>query len=623
MSRAAGLRARFASLAARTAQPLPHQGAHDATPELEAVLAGLRLALVQGSSSDEEILANAADWPGVVALARRHEVSAFLLQALRARPALLARAGVEAKLRAHRNGAVRTGWQQLGALKRAGETLRARDIRYLVLKGLPLAQRTYGHPLARAAADVDVLVAPEQFEAAREALVAAGYQLLTKFPETPTRRRWHMRIAQNQDFVGQGTSIELHWRLCGNPRLFGMPFDLLHERRGEVAIAGRPYATLGADDELLYLMCHGAGHGWASLKWLCDVAMILRGMDAQRWRHVAARCRAEGLEAVLASTVELCRTTFGLDLPAMPSGRRSAFIARKGRLAWAACDLPSFRQSLPLKLALKAHPGYLCRELSRLAIAPQDWQRVNLPDSLFYIYFALRPLLWLQGALESMRQAAASRHSRQREQGHGHRGSAGPRGSGSGEGPAAPTAVRGPTPRVNPQSKARASALHGWIGARALAAEAIFLLAVARVLIKHVPLRRWRRWLVTGEHGTMPRKAPRGHISFPVRRVVSVVGKAADLVPFPALCLPQAMAAQWMLRRRGVPSRITFGVRTAAGDAGDASWDFHAWLSAEGRCATGCDGLGSYAPLPPFDGLPAAPRKRERPARRRVIAGGR
>lgn len=623
MSRAAGLRARFASLAARKVRLPPHRGAGDAAPELEAVLASLRLALFQGSSSDEEILANAADWPGVVALARRHEVSAFLLQALRARPALLAHAGVEAKLRAHRNGAVHTGWQQLGALKRAGETLHAKDIRYLVLKGLPLAQRTYGHPLARAAADIDVLVAPEQFDAAREALVAAGYRLQTKFPETPTRRRWHMRIAQNQDFIGHGASIELHWRLCGNPHLFGMPFDQLHERRGEVAIAGRPYATLGADDELLYLMCHGAGHGWASLKWLCDVAMILRGMDAQRWRHMAARCQAEGLEAVLAATVELCRTTFRLDLPAMPSSRRGAFIARKGRLAWAARDIPSFRQSLPLKLALKARPRYLSRELSRLAIAPQDWQRVNLPDSLFYLYFALRPLLWLHGALESMRRAAASRPPRQREQRHERRASAGPRGtgSGSGEGLGAPAAERGPPPRVNPQSKART--LHGWIGARALAAEAIFLLAVARVLIKHVPLRHWRRWLVTGEHGTMPRKAPRGHISFPVHRVVRVVAKAADLVPFPALCLPQAIVAQWMLRRRGVPSRITFGVRTGPGSAGAAAWDFHAWLSAEGRCATGCDGIGSYAPLPPFDGLPAAPRKRERSARRRVMAGGR
>lgn len=625
MSRAADVGRPWAGLAPRETRAGGTQGA--ATPELNVLLAGLRLALFRGGAGDEETLANAADWPAVVALARRHEVSGFLLQALRATPTLLAQAGVEPKLLAQRNRAVHGGWQQLGALKHTGDTLRAGNIRWLVLKGLPLAQRVYGHPLARMAVDVDVLVSAREFDAAREALLAAGYRLTTKFPETPARRRWHARIAQNQDFVGRGVAVELHWRLCGNPRLFDAPFDELHERRREVAIGGRPYATLGMDDELLYLMCHGAGHGWASLKWLGDVAMIFSGMGARHWRRVTARCRAEGLDALLSSAVELSRSAFHLDLPATAGGRRSAFIARRGRLAWANPDLPSFRWNLPLKLALKARPRHLFRELSRLAIAPQDWRRVNLPDSLFYLYFALRPILWLQGALQSKPPAGAPRHpARRRERGHGQQRRDGAPGGekGSGDGPAGPTATPSPPLPVEGQSVPRTSALHGWVNARILAVEAIFLLAVTRVLLKHVRLRRWRRWLVTGEHGTVPGKTSRGPIPFPVARVARVVGRAADLVPFPALCLPQAMVAQWMLRRRGVPSRISFGVRAAAGDPGTASSrEFHAWLSVEGRCVTGCEGMGSFAPLPPFDGLPAAVRERERPARRRKIAGGR
>jgi len=59
--------------------------------------------------------------------------------------------------------------------------------------------------------------------------------------------------------------------------------------------------------------------------------------------------------------------------------------------------------------------------------------------------------------------------------------------------------------------------------------------------------------------------------------------RAAEHVPFKAVCLPQAMAARIMLRRRGVASVLHFG----AAKGKDKPIDAHAWLDAAGVEVTG------------------------------------
>ena len=59
--------------------------------------------------------------------------------------------------------------------------------------------------------------------------------------------------------------------------------------------------------------------------------------------------------------------------------------------------------------------------------------------------------------------------------------------------------------------------------------------------------------------------------------------RAARHVPFKAVCLPQAMAARVMLKRRGVASVMHFG----AARGQEKPLDAHAWLDAAGVEVTG------------------------------------
>jgi hypothetical protein len=122
------------------------------------------------------------------------------------------------------------------------------------------------------------------------------------------------------------------------------------------------------------------------------------------------------------------------------------------------------------------------------------------------------------------------------------------------------------------------------------------MLAIARFLIKFVAFSRWKKWLDIDHMGGDARPPHIDDDSLG-RDIGRIVRMAARHVPWTAVCLPQAMAAQWMLRRRKDSSKIVIGVdrkakdasaSPAQGDDGQSNLDLHAWLvSSEGIIVTG------------------------------------
>jgi hypothetical protein len=113
---------------------------------------------------------------------------------------------------------------------------------------------------------------------------------------------------------------------------------------------------------------------------------------------------------------------------------------------------------------------------------------------------------------------------------------------------------------------------------RSLLIEAVYWLGVARVALLAMPFRNLAARFGTVHTPDQAKAiAPRTY-SDADRAVANEVGwavtRAARYVPFRAVCLPQAIAAKAMLRRRGIEGVMHFGVATRKG----ASMDAHAWL---------------------------------------------
>ena len=127
---------------------------------------------------------------------------------------------------------------------------------------------------------------------------------------------------------------------------------------------------------------------------------------------------------------------------------------------------------------------------------------------------------------------------------------------------------------------------------RKAALEAAAWLALACVLVRHVPMRRWRG-SVNAPVACAGAPAARLALGRDVGRMVRRVARRATFLD--AACLPRAIAAQWMLRRRQVPSRLVFGVRPAACGRRNR---YHAWLTVDGERILGGRRAETFTPLP-------------------------
>jgi hypothetical protein len=127
----------------------------------------------------------------------------------------------------------------------------------------------------------------------------------------------------------------------------------------------------------------------------------------------------------------------------------------------------------------------------------------------------------------------------------------------------------------------------GW-RRRGLMLEAAWWLLVSRLALIFVPFPRLARRIGAFVPPADPRVAAAGAETSPeaaqlARDVSWAVTRGALYVPFRAVCLPQAMAARIMLKRRGVASAMHFGAQRGK----DKPLDAHAWLDAAGVKVTG------------------------------------
>ncbi|SFU47028.1 Transglutaminase-like superfamily protein [Methylobacterium sp. 174MFSha1.1] len=95
------------------------------------------------------------------------------------------------------------------------------------------------------------------------------------------------------------------------------------------------------------------------------------------------------------------------------------------------------------------------------------------------------------------------------------------------------------------------------------------------------------------------------HRAAAVRPIGRAVERAAQRMPWPVRCLPQAMAAKGMLAVRGIPSRLHLGVAPASARTGmaaekTAKMTAHAWLTCGDTMVVGGEARPGFTELARF-----------------------
>ncbi len=136
---------------------------------------------------------------------------------------------------------------------------------------------------------------------------------------------------------------------------------------------------------------------------------------------------------------------------------------------------------------------------------------------------------------------------------------------------------------------------------RALVIEAVACLLLARLGLIFVPFpklaRRLGDFVAPGDPRVSAARTCGSQQDAALAEEIGwAVTRSARYVPFKAVCLPQAMAARVMLKRRGVASVMHFGA--ARGE--DKPIDAHAWLDAAAVDVTGYPVADKFAEIACF-----------------------
>lgn len=336
-------------------------------------------------------------WSEVLRLAEQHGVLPLaarnLIEHARGFPP-----EVEHSLRSAYEANLRRSLWFSAELARILQHFERRQVRALPYKGPVLAQSAYGDLGLRSFSDLDFLIAPADFERAKQALAEIGYRPSADL--TASVERFFLRTGYERSFDSAAGKylVELQWALL--PHFYGVDVrveDLL-ARAGKTVVGGCEVPCLSLEDSVLVLCLHAAKHLWTRLNWLVDIAETLR-TETIDYSLVFSRARALGIARILGVSFWLVKNVLHADLPKpaeemIAADSRVPALGREfaERLARGANYGFESTEYFRLILKLRERRGDRWRYLWRLVWTPGAGEiaTVRLPEALFPLYRLVR-----------------------------------------------------------------------------------------------------------------------------------------------------------------------------------------------------------------------------------------
>jgi hypothetical protein len=270
-------------------------------------------------------------------------------------------------------------------------------------KGPALALTAYGDLTLREFHDLDLLVHPADMVRAKDILLRTGYTLWT--PVLGDSEQALLRSSNRQlrfTHPIRGTTVDLHWGLLHEMFSFQLELDDVFasaklEQREEVT-----FLALSPEHSLLYLCAHGAKNCWAHLSELCDIAAQVRGNAELDWEECIRLAESSGCDRLLKHALLLAEHVLRIHLPEAAkqycTEDEDAMSLSKTAERFLYPPTPGYWRTLQYHLAFAKTPRERARFIVSRVFAPAepDWDRIRLPRQLFFLYYLIRPLRFLQ-----------------------------------------------------------------------------------------------------------------------------------------------------------------------------------------------------------------------------------
>jgi hypothetical protein len=293
--------------------------------------------------------------------------------------------------------------QLSGEMEELAKVFNTNGLKAIFLKGPMLGHEFYGDISLRTCGDLDLLIPIEELENIHKLLETYGYVKDDYIQSVLEDWKWrHHHVTYHH--TTKNIKVEIHWRLSPGPGK-EPSFHELWKRKRKSLSSNSPIFFLGREDLFLFLVSHGARHGWSRLRWLVDIhRMIGQGIDWQEIRSLVKEhnnYQVVGQSIILSS--QLLNSQIGKEMQCFITNKRSKSLAQ-GAIFYINQMVNLHNYPLPKDVS-----SYHVRHLFNLMSGQQkvlfilsylypyhiDTVTLPLPHKLHFLYFILRPFLCL------------------------------------------------------------------------------------------------------------------------------------------------------------------------------------------------------------------------------------
>ncbi len=179
------------------------------------------------------------------------------------------------------------------------DLLQQNQIGFICLKGPVLSQQLYGDPSLRLSHDVDLLLTNRSdMTNVNDLLTGLDYVGADNlsWPGETSRQKILMDCVHHLAYENKENQfmVEIHWSVSEPFPLKTKIFSkIVENNRQQIAFGGREVTVFAPELNLLYLIIHGAKHGWQRLKWLVDIKDFpFETINADRWHDLVKQLKA-------------------------------------------------------------------------------------------------------------------------------------------------------------------------------------------------------------------------------------------------------------------------------------------------------------------------------------------
>jgi hypothetical protein len=194
-----------------------------------------------------------------------------------------------------------------------------RRVEVITLKGTALSEDLYGDPSLRMVTDIDILVRPADISLTRTVIAGIGYRQVgvTEFQNHPFHGAPYKKEGSYPIY------LELHWAL-EDSQVIVIPEEVIWRRAQTLHLQGLDTTVLSPEDNLLFLANHLSKSDYHLLKFLGDIAGLLkRYQDSLDWDYITRSAYSWQIAPVVYWVLRRAKDIIGAPVPSSVLGMLS------------------------------------------------------------------------------------------------------------------------------------------------------------------------------------------------------------------------------------------------------------------------------------------------------------